>query len=67
MKFGVGTAEPVSAAKQVLLGLQPGDELTATSVGGDFVLSRDPNRPVLLIAAGIGITPFLAHACRRRR
>ncbi len=61
MKFGVRTAEPLSAAKKVLLGLQPGDELTATSVGGDFVLSRDPNRPVLLVAAGIGITPFLSH------
>ena len=61
VKFGVRTAEPLSAAKKVLLGLQPGDELTATSVGGDFVLSRDPNRPVLLVAAGIGITPFLSH------
>ena len=45
MKFGVRTAEPLSAAKKVLLALQPGDELTATSVGGDFVLSRDPQPP----------------------
>ena len=29
-------------------------------MGGDFVLPRDPAAPVLLIAAGIGITPFLA-------
>lgn len=61
VKFGVRTAEPLSAAKKVLLGLQPGDELTATSVGGDFVLPRDPGKPVLLIAAGIGITPYLSH------
>ncbi|WP_411373656.1 FAD-dependent oxidoreductase [Arthrobacter sp. MPF02] len=61
VKFGVRTAEPLSAAKKVLLALKPGDELTATSVGGDFVLPRDPHRPVLLIAAGIGITPFLSH------
>ncbi|WP_183044403.1 oxidoreductase [Pseudarthrobacter phenanthrenivorans] len=61
VKFGVRTAEPLSAAKKVLLGLRPGDEVTATCVGGDFVLPRDPQQPVLLIAAGIGITPYLSH------
>lgn len=61
VKFGVRTAEPLSAAKKVLLDLKPGDQVTATSVGGDFVLPRDPFRPLLLIAAGIGITPFMAH------
>ncbi|MDQ0677850.1 ferredoxin-NADP reductase/Na+-translocating ferredoxin:NAD+ oxidoreductase RnfD subunit [Arthrobacter pascens] len=61
VKFGVRTAEPLSAAKKVLLALEPGDQVTATSVGGDFVLPRDPSTPVLLIAAGIGITPYLAH------
>ncbi|MFF1251299.1 FAD-dependent oxidoreductase [Pseudarthrobacter sp. NPDC058329] len=61
VKFGVRTAEPLSAAKKVLLSLQPGDEVMATSVGGDFVLPRDPRKPVLMMAAGIGITPFLSH------
>ncbi|MBT2553767.1 ferredoxin--NADP reductase [Arthrobacter sp. ISL-5] len=61
VKIGVGTAEPVSAAKQKLLALKPGDELTATTVAGDFVLPRRSKDPVLLIAAGIGITPYLAH------
>ena len=61
VKFGVRTAEPLSAAKKVLLSLNPGDEVTATAVGGDFVLPRDPRKPVLLIAAGIGITPYLSH------
>ena len=61
VKFGVRTAEPLSAAKKVLLALRPGDQVTATSVGGDFVLPRDPDRPLLLVAAGIGITPYLAH------
>ena len=61
LTIGVGTAEPVSAAKRSLLALAPGATLTATTVGGDFVLPRDPARPVLLIAAGIGITPYMAH------
>lgn len=60
VKIGVGTAEPVSAAKRKLLALEPGEELTATTVAGDFVLPRRSNGPVLLIAAGIGITPYLA-------
>lgn len=61
LTFGVRTAEPLSAAKKVLLALDPGDEVAATSVGGDFVLPRNPRTPVLFIAAGIGITPHLSH------
>jgi ferredoxin-NADP reductase len=60
LTIGVGTAEPVSSAKRALLALEPGDGLTATMVSGDFVLPRDPATPVLLIAAGIGITPYMA-------
>jgi ferredoxin-NADP reductase len=60
LRIGVGTAEPLSSAKRSLMALERGAELTATTVGGDFVLPKDPGAPVLLIAAGIGITPFLA-------
>lgn len=60
LTLGVGTAEPLSTAKRSLLALEPGEELTATTVGGDFVLPRSPEAPVLLIAAGIGITPYLS-------
>lgn len=60
LRIGVGTAEPLSSAKRSLLDLQRGEELTATTVGGDFVLPRHHGSPVLLIAAGIGITPYLA-------
>ncbi|XAS63060.1 oxidoreductase [Micrococcaceae bacterium Sec5.8] len=60
VRIGVGTAAPLSTAKQSLLALAPGDELTATAVGGDFILPRTPGARVLLIAAGIGITPYLA-------
>lgn len=60
LTIGVGTAGPLSTAKRALLDLESGEELTATAVGGDFVLPRNPAAPVLLIAAGIGITPYLA-------
>jgi ferredoxin-NADP reductase len=39
-----------------------------TSVGGDFALPADVSEPLLLVAGGIGITPFasqLAHAVKR--
>lgn len=61
VRFAVRAAEPVSAAKGVLLALKPGDRLKATTVGGDFLLARDTSTPVLLIAAGIGITPFMSY------
>ena len=62
VKFGVRTDGPLSAAKAALLALRPGDKVAATAVGGDFVLPRDPRRPLLLVAAGIGITPFVSYA-----
>ncbi|MFJ5860465.1 FAD-dependent oxidoreductase [Pseudarthrobacter sp. NPDC092439] len=61
VRFAVRASEPVSAAKGVLLALKPGDALKATSVGGDFLLPRDPAKPVLLVAAGIGITPYMSY------
>jgi ferredoxin-NADP reductase len=60
LTIGVGTAEPVSSAKRSLLALEPGDGLIATTINGDFLLPRNPATPVLLIAAGIGITPYMA-------
>ncbi|MFE4227788.1 FAD-dependent oxidoreductase [Arthrobacter sp. NPDC056886] len=60
LTIGVGTAEPVSSAKRSLLALAPGDEVSATTINGDFLLPRNPATPVLLIAAGIGITPYMA-------
>lgn len=60
LTIGVGTAEPLSAAKRALLDLDAGETVTGTAVGGDFLWPRDPAAPVLLIAAGIGITPFMA-------
>lgn len=40
---------------------KPGEALSATGVWGDFVLPSDPTAPVLMVAAGIGVTPFISH------
>jgi ferredoxin-NADP reductase len=61
VRFGIRTATRSSSFKQHLLALQPGDTVAATAIGGDFVLPRDPSRPVLLVAGGIGVTPYVSH------
>jgi ferredoxin-NADP reductase len=50
--------ERSSSFKRALLELEPGTTLTATGVGGDFTLPRDATVPLLLVAGGIGVTPF---------
>jgi ferredoxin-NADP reductase len=50
--------EKPSSFKRAMLELEPGSRVRATGVGGDFMLPRDPATPVLLVAGGIGITPF---------
>ncbi len=60
IRFGMRLTEPSSSFKRAMLQLRAGDAVSATSVSGDFVLPRDPARPLLLIAGGIGITPFIS-------
>jgi ferredoxin-NADP reductase len=61
LRFGIRLPEKASSFKRTLLDLEPGTKVSATSVGGDFLLPRDPERPLLLVAGGIGITPFVGH------
>lgn len=58
LAFGVSTAPPLSPSKRSLMGLVPGQRVYLAAVGGDFVLPRDTDDPLLLVAGGIGITPF---------
>ncbi|MCC9192939.1 oxidoreductase [Arthrobacter sp. zg-Y916] len=60
VSLGLRVSEPGSSFKTKLLALKPGARLSATSVGGDFQLPRDPSRKLLLVASGIGITPFIS-------
>lgn len=48
-----------STYKRALAAVRPGGVLTATGVWGDFVLPRR-SQPLLLVAAGIGVTPFVS-------
>jgi len=59
LAFGVPGSKP-SSAKAALLALPPGGAALATRVFGDFVLPRDPSIPVVLVAGGIGVTPFVS-------
>ncbi|MBN9181070.1 MAG: FAD-dependent oxidoreductase, partial [Microbacterium sp.] len=49
-----------SSYKRALAAVEPGDVLAATGVWGDFVLPRDRSAKILLVAAGIGVTPFVS-------
>ncbi|RKR76561.1 RnfABCDGE type electron transport complex subunit D [Frondihabitans australicus] len=60
VRFGFRTSERPSTFKAALLALSPGDVVSATGVGGDFTLPRDPATPLLFVAGGIGITPFIS-------
>jgi len=64
--FALRMTQPGSSFKRALLDLKPGARVRGTSVGGDFLLPHDSSTPVLLIASGIGITPFLSQLGRDR-
>jgi ferredoxin-NADP reductase len=49
-----------SSFKRTFADLPAGSRIQATGVSGDFVLPADPAEPLLLVAGGIGITPFVS-------
>ncbi len=53
-------AKTLSSYKKALAEVSSGAELAVTGVWGDFVLPGKPNNAVLMVAAGIGITPFVS-------
>lgn len=58
--YRMKAGERESTYKRALAEAAPGGEYAATGIWGDFVLPRDPRAPVLLVAAGIGVTPFVS-------
>ncbi len=58
IRFGIKFYEPGSSFKQQLKLLQPGEQLLAGQLSGDFLLPKDKKQKLAFIAGGIGITPF---------
>jgi ferredoxin-NADP reductase len=56
-----------STYKKALALVEPGQELAVTGVWGDFVLPARASAPVLMVAAGIGVTPFASQLRDLRR
>lgn len=54
-----GDQKHPSSYKRALAAAQPGATLAVTGTWGDFVLPRG-DAPVLMVAAGIGVTPFVS-------
>lgn len=52
----ISTRVTDSDFKQTLNNLQPGDEIEANDLGGDF--TWDDNSEVVFVAGGIGVTPY---------
>lgn len=52
--------EKASSFKRALMTLTAGKTIHAVRVAGDFVLPKDPIVPILFIAGGVGITPFIS-------
>lgn len=49
-----------SGFKKTLLELNIGEEVELGPIAGDFLLPKDSSKPLVFIAGGIGITPFMS-------
>lgn len=69
----IATRISESGFKQTLAGLEMGGAAEITRIGGAFILPEDPGREIVMVAGGVGITPFkcmlesMASAQKRRR
>lgn len=60
LTLGVKFAEQGSAFKRWLDGLPIGSRVQSTGITGDFIWPSDKTEKLLLVAGGIGITPFIS-------
>lgn len=58
IRMGVKFYQPSSTYKQALAQLQPGQQIIAEQLDGDFTLTKNKLQRQVFIAGGIGITPF---------
>lgn len=60
VRVALRTTDPRSSFKRALDVLPLGSQVRAATVSGAFTLPRDRTVPLLLVASGIGITPFVS-------
>lgn len=60
INIGVKFYQPTSQFKTTLQSLKLGDEIIGNHVAGEFMLPKNTSKPIVFIAGGIGITPFIS-------
>lgn len=60
VRFGIKFYDPSSSFKKRLREMPTGSFVVATTIAGDFVLPKNEDVPLLFVAGGIGITPFIS-------
>ena len=58
LRLGVKFYENSSSFKKAMLAINKDTEIIASQLAGDFILPKNPTQKCVLIAGGIGITPF---------
>jgi len=58
LRLGVKFYENSSSFKKAMLAMNKDTEIIASQLAGDFTLPKNPTQKCILIAGGIGITPF---------
>jgi len=62
----ISTRISQSRFKQALNRLQPGQEILAHDIDGDFTWEEVSDQPILMVAGGIGVTPFRSMLLERK-
>jgi glycine betaine catabolism B len=58
LRLGIKFGNPPSSFKRSLLNMVPNQKIAAGQLIGDFTLPKDTTKKLVLIAGGIGITPY---------
>lgn len=58
LRIGIKFGDKLSSFKKSILLINQDTPVVASQLAGDFVLPKDPDKKLVFIAGGIGITPF---------
>ncbi len=58
IRLGIKFNTPSSSFKTHLAKMKVGETITASQLGGNFVLPKSTSTPLVFVAGGIGVTPF---------